>query len=48
MSHLRQYLYNKKRKNRYLHGNVYTDITITTLMQTQALTDNKNVIERAA
>ena len=37
----------KKNNNRYLQGNVYTDITITILTQTQSLTNNKNVIERA-
>ena len=50
MSHLRQYFYNKKKTNNntYLQGNVYTDITNTILTQTQSLTNNKNVIERAA
>ena len=49
MSHLRQYFYNKKKKTTdTCKENIYTDITNTILTQTQALTNKKNVIERAA
>ena len=50
MLHLRLYFYNKKKqqqKTDTCKENIYTDITNTILTQTQALTNNKNVIERA-